>query len=36
MFDHAYADLPPELRRQRDELLAAVDEHGEGAFQREE
>jgi len=30
MFDHAYADLPPELRRQRDELLAAVDEHGEG------
>ena len=32
MFDHAYADLPLELRRQRDELLAAVEEHGEGAF----
>ncbi|WP_435094056.1 thiamine pyrophosphate-dependent enzyme [Halorubrum sp. N11] len=35
MFDDAYADLPPEIRRQRDELLAAVDEHGEGAFLRE-
>ncbi|WP_049982364.1 thiamine pyrophosphate-dependent dehydrogenase E1 component subunit alpha [Halorubrum sp. BV1] len=35
MFDHAYAELPPELRRQRDELLAAVDEHGEDAFLRE-
>ncbi|WP_144799375.1 thiamine pyrophosphate-dependent enzyme [Halorubrum depositum] len=36
MFEHAYADLPPEIRRQRDELLAAVEEHGEGAFRREE
>ena len=36
MFDHAYDELPPELRRQREELLAAVDEHGEGAFRREE
>jgi len=36
MFDHAYADLPPEIRRQRDDLLAAVEEHGEGAFLREE
>ncbi|ELZ38970.1 thiamine pyrophosphate-dependent dehydrogenase E1 component subunit alpha [Halorubrum tebenquichense] len=36
MFDHAYADLPPEVRRQRDELLAAVEEHGEEAFLREE
>ena len=36
MFDHAYAELPPELRRQRDELLAAVEEHGEDAFLREE
>ena len=36
MFDHAYEELPPEIRRQRDELLAAVDEHGEGAFRREE
>ena len=36
MFDHAYAELPPEIRRQRDELLAAVDEHGEASFRREE
>ncbi|WP_424014654.1 thiamine pyrophosphate-dependent dehydrogenase E1 component subunit alpha [Halorubrum xinjiangense] len=36
MFDHAYAELPPEIRRQRDELLAAVEEHGEDAFLREE
>ncbi|EMA60371.1 thiamine pyrophosphate-dependent dehydrogenase E1 component subunit alpha [Halorubrum kocurii] len=36
MFDHAYAEFPPEIRRQRDELLAAVDEHGEEAFRREE
>ena len=36
MFDHAYAELPPEIRRQRDDLLAAVDEHGDDAFLREE
>ena len=36
MFDHAYAELPPEIRRQRDELLAAVDEHGEASFRRDE
>ncbi|QAU12539.1 pyruvate dehydrogenase (acetyl-transferring) E1 component subunit alpha [Halorubrum sp. BOL3-1] len=36
MFDYAYAELPPEVRRQRDELLAAVDERGEEAFLREE
>jgi len=36
MFDHAYADLPPEIRRQRDDLLAAIDEHGEASFRREE
>ncbi|WP_096393499.1 thiamine pyrophosphate-dependent dehydrogenase E1 component subunit alpha [Halorubrum trapanicum] len=36
MFDYAYAELPPEVRRQRDELLAAVEEHGEDAFLREE
>ncbi|MYL68144.1 thiamine pyrophosphate-dependent dehydrogenase E1 component subunit alpha [Halorubrum distributum] len=36
MFDHAYAELPPEVRRQRDELLGAVEEHGEDAFLREE
>ena len=35
MFDHAYAELPPEVRRQRDELLAAVDKHGAGAFSQE-
>jgi pyruvate dehydrogenase E1 component alpha subunit len=36
MFDHAYDELPPEIRRQREELLAAVDEHGEASFHREE
>ncbi|WP_423996765.1 thiamine pyrophosphate-dependent dehydrogenase E1 component subunit alpha [Halorubrum trapanicum] len=36
MFEYAYAELPPEIRRQRDELLAAVEEHGEEAFLREE
>ena len=36
MFEHAYADLPPELRRQRDALLAAVDAHGDDTFRREE
>jgi pyruvate dehydrogenase E1 component alpha subunit len=36
LFEHAYAELPPEVRRQRDELLAAVEEHGEDAFLREE
>jgi len=36
MFDHAYDELPPELRRQRDELLAAIDEHGESSFRRDE
>jgi pyruvate dehydrogenase E1 component alpha subunit len=36
MFDDAYAELPPEIRRQRDELLAAIDEHGEASFQRGE
>ena len=36
MFDDAYADLPPEIRSQRDELLAAIDEHGEVSFRREE
>ncbi|WP_435073112.1 thiamine pyrophosphate-dependent dehydrogenase E1 component subunit alpha [Halorubrum sp. HHNYT27] len=36
MFDYAYDDLPIEIRRQRDELLAAVEEHGEGSFRRDE
>ncbi|VTT87692.1 Acetoin dehydrogenase E1 component alpha-subunit [Halorubrum sp. DM2] len=36
MFEYAYAELSPEVRRQRDELLAAVEEHGEEAFLREE
>ncbi|WP_144919953.1 thiamine pyrophosphate-dependent dehydrogenase E1 component subunit alpha [Halorubrum salsamenti] len=36
MFDHAYDELPPEIRRQRDELLAAVERHGEESFRREE
>ena len=36
IFDHAYDELPPEVRRQRDELLGMVAEHGDGAFLREE
>ena len=36
LFDHAYEDLPPELRRQRESLLAAIEEHGHDAFLREE
>ncbi len=36
LFADAYADLPLELRRQREAFLAAVAEHGEGAFRREE
>ncbi|MDB2244676.1 thiamine pyrophosphate-dependent enzyme [Halorubrum ezzemoulense] len=36
MFDHAFAGLSPETRRQRDDLLAAVAERGEEAFLREE
>ncbi|ELZ48517.1 dehydrogenase E1 component [Halorubrum californiense DSM 19288] len=36
MFEDAYAELPAEVRHQRDELLAAVEEHGEDAFLREE
>ena len=36
MFAHAYGDLPPEIRRQRDALLTAVEEHGEDAFLRQE
>ncbi|ELZ47849.1 dehydrogenase E1 component [Halorubrum coriense DSM 10284] len=36
MFDRAFAELPRELRRQRDDLLAAVEEHGDEAFLREE
>jgi pyruvate dehydrogenase E1 component alpha subunit len=36
MFDYAYDELPPEIRRQRDELLAAIDEHGESSFLRDE
>ena len=36
MFDHAYDELPPEIRRQRETLLAAIDEHGEASFHREE
>ncbi|GAB6878923.1 pyruvate dehydrogenase (acetyl-transferring) E1 component subunit alpha [Halorubrum gandharaense] len=36
LFTDAYAELPPELRRQRDELLGAIERHGEDAFLREE
>ncbi|MEZ3164625.1 thiamine pyrophosphate-dependent enzyme [Halorubrum sp. RMP-47] len=36
MFDHAFAELPREVRGQRDDLLAAVEEYGDEAFLREE
>ena len=36
LFADVYGELPPELRRQREDLVAAVDDHGEGAFRREE
>ncbi|GAB7014447.1 pyruvate dehydrogenase (acetyl-transferring) E1 component subunit alpha [Halolamina salina] len=36
MFEHAYADLPPELREQREEFVAAVERHGKDAFLEEE
>jgi pyruvate dehydrogenase E1 component alpha subunit len=36
LFADAYADPPPEVRRQRDDLLAQIDEFGGGAFLREE
>ena len=36
MFTDAYADLPPHVRRQREELLQQVDEYGDDAFLREE
>ncbi|MFC5365721.1 thiamine pyrophosphate-dependent dehydrogenase E1 component subunit alpha [Salinirubrum litoreum] len=36
MFADAYADLPPEVRRQRDELLRQVEAFGDDAFLREE
>jgi pyruvate dehydrogenase E1 component alpha subunit len=31
----AYADLPPEVRRQRDELLQQIEAFGDDAFLRE-
>ena len=36
MFADAYANLPAEVRQQREELLRQVDEYGDGAFLREE
>ncbi len=35
MFADAYADAPPELERQREELMDAIDRHGNDAFERE-
>ncbi|MFC7256456.1 pyruvate dehydrogenase (acetyl-transferring) E1 component subunit alpha [Haloplanus litoreus] len=35
MFDHAYADLPPELRRQRAGFLDVLDRYGDEAFVRD-
>jgi pyruvate dehydrogenase E1 component alpha subunit len=32
MFDHAYADLPPELRRQREAFLDLLDRYGDEAL----
>ncbi|QKY20573.1 pyruvate dehydrogenase (acetyl-transferring) E1 component subunit alpha [Halolamina sp. CBA1230] len=36
MFEHAYADLPPALREQRDEFVETVNRHGKDAFLEEE
>ncbi|MXR41090.1 pyruvate dehydrogenase (acetyl-transferring) E1 component subunit alpha [Halobaculum sp. WSA2] len=36
MFDDVYAETTPELERQREGLLAAIERHGEDAFLREE
>ncbi|MFB6122946.1 MAG: pyruvate dehydrogenase (acetyl-transferring) E1 component subunit alpha [Haloferacaceae archaeon] len=35
MFDYAYAELPDELRAQREALLSLLDEYGDEAFLRE-
>jgi pyruvate dehydrogenase E1 component alpha subunit len=35
MFDHAYAELPPELRRQRAGFLDVLDRYGDEAFVRD-
>ena len=35
MFEHAYAELPPQLRQQRDEFLETVEKHGREAFLEE-
>ncbi|MFB6256880.1 MAG: pyruvate dehydrogenase (acetyl-transferring) E1 component subunit alpha, partial [Haloplanus sp.] len=35
MFDHAYAELPPELQRQREGFLSMLEAYGDGAFLRE-
>jgi pyruvate dehydrogenase E1 component alpha subunit len=35
MFDHAYEDLPPELRRQREGFLSMLEQYGDEAFLRE-
>ena len=36
MFADVYAETTPEVERQREGLLAAIERHGEGAFLREE
>jgi pyruvate dehydrogenase E1 component alpha subunit len=35
MFEHTYAELPPQLREQRDEFLETVEKHGKDAFLEE-
>jgi len=35
MFDDAYAELSPELRRQREGFLSMLEQYGDEAFLRE-
>ena len=36
MFEHAYAEMPDDLRKQRDEFVNKVEKHGKDAFLEEE
>jgi pyruvate dehydrogenase E1 component alpha subunit len=36
MFEHTFAELPPDLERQRDEFVQTVEKHGKDAFLEEE
>ncbi|WP_373190176.1 pyruvate dehydrogenase (acetyl-transferring) E1 component subunit alpha [Halolamina sp.] len=35
MFEHTYAELPPQVRQQREEFLDSVEKHGKDAFLEE-